>query len=738
MRLSTAIGRRQFIKASAELAGALVLGFYLPGNAEAGSSASVAEKFKPNAWLVIAPDDQITVFAEKPELGQGSRTYIPMMIAEELEADWSKIRVEQAPTIPSIYNGLRTGGSGGVVNSFDPMRRAGAQAREMLRTAAAEVWSVNRSDCHAHNGSVVHVPTQRRLTYGELAGTAAKLPPLGLDHVALKPVQDFQIIGTSVPRTDTPSKVDGSAKFGLDVRLPGMLYAVIARCPYFGGSLQAFDASAAKQIPGVKAIFGVPPLPRKFNTAGGIAIVADSSWRAIQARKQLKIRWNKGTRSETSEVLRQSLERATRGNASYVAVDRGNALDVLAKATTKLEATYESPFQAHATMEPMNTTVHVREEQIEVWSPTQFADEVQREIAHLSGLAADQVIVHMTLSGGSFGRRYQWDYAAEAWQVAKQVKAPVQLLWTREDDMQHDFYRPYNFQHLSAALDPEGKPVAWSTRVVTTPIAETNVYTGYDESPHALNDPAIVASLESYGADVAPYDISNFRLDYAPVMSPVPRSWWRSVSSSYTPFAKESFVDELAHFVGRDPLQFRLDLLASTSPDAARVRNVLHVAAEAAGWGQALPSRRGRGIASLAGDSCNAQVVEVSVDDDGTVHVLRVTSAVDCGLTINPDGVRAMTEGGINFALTAVLTGQITIKNSRVEQSNFHDYPVLRINESPEINVHIVRSSESPSGVGELGAKLAPPAVANAIFAATGVRIRRLPIEAALLRKVQS
>jgi isoquinoline 1-oxidoreductase beta subunit len=732
------IDRRQFIKRSTQLAGALVLGFYLPRNTEGASSASAAQRFTPNAWLVIASDDQITVFAEKPELGQGSRTYIPMMIAEELDADWSKIRVEQAPTIPAIYKGLRTGGSGGVVNSFDQMRQAGAQAREMLLTAAAKIWSVNRSDCHAENGSVVHVPTHRRLTYGELASTAAKLPPLGLDRVTLKPFQDFRVIGMSVPRTDTPSKVDGSARFGLDVRLPGMLYAVIVRCPYFGGSLQAFDASSAKQIPSVKAIFAVPPLPRKFNTAGGIAIVADSSWRAIQARKQLKIRWSQGTRSENSDSLRQSLERATRGDATYVAVDRGNALDILSEATKKLEATYESPFQAHATMEPMNTTVHVREKQIEVWSPTQFADEVQQEIAHLSGLPPHQVIVHMTLSGGSFGRRYQWDYAAEAWQVATRVKAPVQLLWTREDDIQHDFYRPYNFQHLSAALGPAGKPVAWSTRVVTTPIAETNVYTGYDESPQALKDPAIVASLESYGADVAPYEIPNFRLDYAPVMSPVPRSWWRSVSSSYTPFAKESFIDEMAHLLGRDPLQFRLDLLATNSPDAARVRNVLQVVAKAAGWGQPLPTRHGRGIASLAGDTCNAQVAEVSVDDDGTVHVLRFTSAVDCGLAINPDGVRAMTEGGINFALTAVLTGEITIKDGSVEQSNFHDYQVLRINDSPEIEVHIVHSLEPPSGVGELGAKLVAPALANAIFAATGVRIRRLPVDTALLQKVHS
>jgi isoquinoline 1-oxidoreductase beta subunit len=344
----------------------------------------------------------------------------------------------------------------------------------------------------------------------------------------------------------------------------------------------------------------------------------------------------------------------------------------------------------------------------------------------------------MTLSGGSFGRRYQWDYAAEAWQVAKEVKNPVQLLWTREDDMQHDFYRPYNYQRLCGGFDERGKVVAWSTRLVTTPISGSNLYSGFTESPETLNDPATVAALEWYGADVAPYSIPNFRLDYAPADSVVPRSWWRSVASSYTPFAKECFIDELAHAVGRDPLQFRMDLLVDKSPDAERVRGVLKLAADGAGWGTPLPKGRGRGLACRVGGSCSAQVAEVAVDDDGRVHVLRVVSAVDCGIAVNPDGVRAMTEGAINFALTAVLTGQITIKGGAVEQSNFHDYEVLRIKQAPEIEVYIVPSSEGPSGVGELGAMLVAPAVVNAVLAATGVRMRRLPLNPQLLKRSQS
>jgi isoquinoline 1-oxidoreductase subunit beta len=733
--------RREFLKTSAQTAAALILGFCLPARAQVREPASGGpfKVFQPNAWLRITADNQITILVEKPELGQGSRTYTPMMIAEELEVDWSTIHVEQAPTIPSIYQGLRTGGSGGVASTFTPMRQVGAQARVVLITAAAQQWKAKKRDCRAENGTVVHRPTNRRLSYGELVEAASELPLINPDAITLKQPKDFRFIGKPIPRTDVPSKVDGRATFGIDVRVPGMLFAVIARCPFFGGRLQSFDPSAAKTVPGVQAVFAVPPLPRYFNTAGGVAVVADSTWAAMQGCKALAPRWDKGPgESESTENLRQQVRQRAVAAPTFIALDRGDALDILADPVKKVEASYESPFQAHATMEPMNTTVHVRDHEIEVWSPTQFADEVQGEIAKLSGFPWDQVTVHMMLSGGSFGRRYQWDYAAEAWQVAKEMKQPVQLLWTREDDMQHDFYRPYNYQRLAGAFDAQGKLAAWSTRVVTTPIAGSNLYTGFPESPETLKDPATIAALEWYGGDVAPYSIPNFRLDYAPADSVVPRSWWRSVASSYTPFAKESFLDELASARGRDPFQFRMDLLTGTSPNTERLRRVLELVAEKAGWGKPLPKGHGRGIACRSGETCSAQVAEVSVDDGGTVQVLRVVAAVDCGIAVNPDGVRAMTEGAINFALTSVLTGEITIKDGAVEQSNFHDYQVLRISQAPDIEVHIVPSAEDPSGVGELGAMLVPPAVANAVFAATGVRVRRLPIDPQVLKRSQS
>jgi isoquinoline 1-oxidoreductase beta subunit len=729
--------RRKFLSAGLGLSSGLLLGFYLPvsGRARKPASDAAPKALVPNAWLRITADNRITLLAEKPELGQGAWTYSAMLVAEELEVDWTAIQVEQAPTQPSVYKGLHTAGSSGASTSFELLRNVGAQAREMLRAAAAARWTVSIQECVARNGAIVHTPSNRALTYGQLALLAAKLPEVAFGEPPLKRVSDFRVIGRDIPRVDLHSKITGSARFGIDVRVPTMLYAVIARCPHFGGKLESVDDSHARAVPGVRAVFPVPPLPRRYNTAGGVAVVADSTWGALQGRKALTIAWQKnvGT-SESTARLRRRVHRAVSAPSTFTPINRGDSFAAIDKAATTYHASYESPFQPHATMEPMNTTVHVRSEAIEVWSPTQFADEVQREISALSGLPIDKIVVHTTLSGGSFGRRYQWDYAAEAWQVANEVSQPVQLLWTREDDFQHDFYRPYNLQRLSAAFDAGNTLTAWHTHIVTTPIAGTNLYTNQIESPEKLKDPATVAALEWYGADVEPYSVPHHRIDYVPAESTVPRSWWRTVSSSYTAFAKECFVDELAHLRGRDPLEFRLDLLPQHDAQAQRVRRVLQLAADKAAWGESLPKGRGRGIACRYGDSVSAQVAEVAVSKEGSVRVLRVISAVDCGIAINPDGVRAMTEGAINFALTAVLFGQITIKDGRVEQSNFHDYRVLRLNEAPEIEVHIVPSREEPTGVGELGAMLIGPAVANAIFAATGIRVRRLPIDGNLLK----
>lgn len=738
------VNRREFLKNGAAAGGAaLMIGLYWPGRSCAqGSLDSKTKIFSPNAWVRITPDNQITVLIEKPEMGTGQRTVESMLLAEELEVDLSAIRIEQAPTIPDIYKSLSTGGSGGTRAGWDSVRKAGAQAREMLVRAAAEKWSADKKDCSAESGAVMHVPTGRSFRYGELVEMASKLPEISADAVSLKEAKDFRLIGKPMPRLDTPSKVDGTAGFGIDVRVPGMLFAVIARCPHFGGKLVSFDGAEAKQTPGVRAVFPVAPLGlldicsygvRNLNTAGGVAVVADSTWAAIQGRKALKLRWDKGPGgSETTDSLRHELERQAIAPPTYIAVDRGDASKALDKAAKRIEATYEMPFTPHATMEPMNTTAHVRDGEIELWTPTQWANVIQDEISTLSGLPKNKVIVHMTLSGGSFGRRAQWDYAAEAWQVAREVKKPVQLLWTREDDIQHDFYREYAYHRLSGGFDQQGKVAAWSHRLVCTPIRPVF------DSPESLLDPSHVAEVG--GAD-PPYSCPNVRVDFAPVHSVVPRAWWRSVESSFTAFGVECFIDELAHAAGRDPYEFRMSLLQEDGKtgeglDKRKFRRVLQLAAEKSDWGKPLPPGWGRGIAChWSFGSYIAHVAEVSLENDGNLLVRRVVTAVDCGTAVNLDGVRAMAEGAVNFALTPVLGGEITIKDGAVEQSNFHDCQVLRIPQSPIIEVHIVPSTEPPQGMGEPGVPPLAPAVANAVFAATGVRVRRLPIDPRLLNK---
>jgi len=739
------MARREFLKATAKGSVALILGFYLPMQ---GAAQDVPDHqgFRPNAWIRITSDSQITVLTEIPEMGQGARTVDTMMLADELEADWSKIRVEQAPVIPETYKNLHTGGSGGTGTAWDYMRKVGAQAREILLIAAAQQWGVEKKDCRAESSTVVHGPSGRRVSYGELVETASRLPAIKADGIALKPPSNFRFIGKPVPRVDLPSKVDDSAMFGIDVRVPEMLFAVVARCPHFGGKLKSFDATVAKAVPGVRAVFPiaplgfVPKLGRRINTAGGVAVVAESTWSAMQGRRALKISWDKGPNgSETTGVLSKQLKAQAAAPPSFVAVNRGDALKVLEQNAKNIEAHYELPFQAHATMEPMNTTIHVRKDAIEVWSPTQIGGRLQEEIALLSGLSAQQVIVHMTLCGGSFGRRYQWDYAAEAWQVAKEMKDPVQLLWTREDDLQHDFYLQYSYHRLSGGLDAQNNIVAWSHRVFSTPIRAVF------DAPEKLNDPKHVASQELSGADVLPYAALNFRLDYTPVHSGVPRAWWRSVGHSFNAFVTECFIDELAHAAGRDPYEFRMNLLREDRKlswvmwddpplETRRFRAVLQLAAEKSAWGSPLAKGHGRGIACCCSfGSYLAHVVEVSVEPDGRVRVRRVVSAVDCGTAVNPDGVRAMTEGAVNYALTPVLSGEITIKDGAAEQSNFDGYQVLRMRDAPDIEVHIIASNEDPGGMGETGVPPLAPAVANAIFAATGKRIRRLPIDPASL-----
>ncbi|HXX17270.1 MAG TPA: xanthine dehydrogenase family protein molybdopterin-binding subunit [Candidatus Eremiobacteraceae bacterium] len=736
--------RRSFIATGSAAGAALVLGFYI--RHERGLHEAEAQAFRPSAWIRISPDDTITVLVEIPEMGQGPRTVDTMMLADELEADVSKIRVEQAPVIPSTYKNLSTGGSGGTQDAWGYMRKVGAQAREMLIAAAAQQWQVAKQECRAENSTVIHGPSGRQLSYGALVGTASKLPVPKGEDIPLKQPKDYRLIGKAMARVDVPAKVNGSAAFGIDVRVPDMLFAVIARCPHFGGKLQSFDPSAARSTPGVRAVFEVPPIgfhPNfgvNLNVAGGVAVVADSTWAAMQGRKALKITWDKGPHAgESTESIRQKMLAGATAEPTVVWVNQGDAIGTLQKSKRKIEATYEMPFQAHATMEPMNTTVHVHRGGIEIWSPTQIGDIFQREVAALAGIRPEKATVHMMYCGGSFGRRYQWDYVAEAWQIAKEVKRPVQLLWTREDDMQHDFYRPYSFHRLAGALDDQGNILTWSHRIVSTPIRPV-----FDR-PEELT-PEHIASQERGSADVLPYGARNFRVDFFPVESAVPRAWWRSVSDSFNGVAVECFVDELAHAAHKDPYEFRLHLVREdrkVAPahktddpalDTRRFREVLKLAAQKSSWGKPMPAGYGRGIACrYTFGSYIAHVAEVSVDNDGNVQVHRVVCAVDPGIAVNPDGIRAMVEGGTNFALTPVLQGEITIKDASVEQSNFDGYQVLRMNYAPEIEVHVVPSGAEMGGMGETAVSGTAPAVANAVFAATGKRVRRLPIDPAFL-----
>ena len=721
--------RRAFLKTGAAGGAALVVGFRFSVDALAqeGQQKKKANPF--DAWIHIDTNGTVTLITAKSEMGQGALTALPMILAEELEVDWNGVRVEQAPTDPSIYD-HGTGGSGSVAGSWLPLRQAGAAAREMLIRAAATAWNVEPATCRAEKGFIVHGPRRRRLGYGELVEAASKLPVPDFNKVPLKNPDDFHIVGQPIARTDIPSKVDGSARFGIDVRVPGLLYAVVARCPTFGGKPVRFDAAKAKAIAGVRHVVEIPAVGAGAHTAGGIAVVADSTWAAMQGRKALQIEWDHGPHAgESSQTLRQASETIA-AQPGKVVRNEGDAAATLAGPGQRLDAVYELPFQAHATMEPMNCTVDIRADRAEAWSPTQAPDWTRSAIAQVTGLPPPSINVHTTLMGGGFGRRYQADFVVEAAQVGKAVGSPVQLLWTREDDMQHDFYRPFAYHRLSGAVDAKGNAIAWHHRIVSTSIRS------FWDPPDRVKPEA----SEIGGAVDLAYAVPNLRVEYAPVPSGVPVAWWRSVEASLNAFVVEGFIDELAAAAKADPLAFRQRLLAEprmikqppdseSTLDTRRFKGVLDLAATKAGWGNPLPAGRGRGIAcAFSFDSYVAEVAEVSVDKAGLPHVHRVVCAVDCGRVVHPDGVRAQVESAVVYGLSAALKGAITIASGRAEQSNFHDFEVMRIQEMPAVEVHLVPSTERPTGIGEPGLPPAAPAVANAIFAATGKRLRRLPI----------
>jgi isoquinoline 1-oxidoreductase beta subunit len=730
MTTSLLLERRAFLKVGAAAGTGLLVGFHLPAFA---GSAEDQEKKNPNplnAWVHITPDNHVSLILGKSEMGQGIMTALPMILAEELSLDWGKITIQQAPTNPAIYE-HGTGGSGSVAGSWLPLRRAGAAAREMLISAAAQRWNVNRDTCKAQDGGVLHGARKSFLTYGELAEDAAKLPIPDFSTVPLKNSADFTIVGHDKRRYESSAKATGKAVFGIDSHPAGIQYAVIARCPVFGGKVKSFDAAKAKSIPGVKDVIAIDAVGEGAFTAGGVAVLADNSWAAIEGRKALEITWDEGPHAaESTEGLhKQFLDNAAK--PGKVIRNDGDADAAIVGATKKVEATYEFPFAAHATMEPMNCTVHIRPDGAEAWVPTQAPQWAQDIIVGISKLPRESVIVHTTLMGGGFGRRYMGDFVMEAAQIAKITAKPVQVLWTREDDMQHDFYRPSSYHKLSGAIDANGNLAAWKHFQTSTSI----------DAMWSKNGKEHPENSEFATALFIPYQTPNFRVEYTLAESGVPRAWWRSVEHSSSGFIVECFVDELAAAAGADPYEFRMKLIGGdrkipdfTNPkegkplDTARLKNVLKLAAEKGDWSKPLPQGVGRGIAAyFSFESYTAAVAEVSVKD-GAVKVLRLCYAVDCGRPINPEGVRAQVESAAIYGLSASLHDAITIKGGRVEQSNFNDYQMPRIADTPRTEVHVVMSKEEPTGIGEPGLPVVTASVCNAIYALTKKRIRRLPI----------
>jgi isoquinoline 1-oxidoreductase beta subunit len=723
--------RRSFLKTSTFAGAGLVLGFELPPSI-AGEGP---EAFEPNAYIAITPDNVVRLWITRSEMGQGVRTTLPMMLAEELEAGWSQIRYEQA--MPGgRFKGirLRTSGSGSTVGTYNALRKAGATAREMLIAAAAARWSVHASSCRADQGTVVHPATGRKLTYGELATAAARqrVP----EEPPLKHSKDFRIIGKPLNRIDGRSIVTGQAVYGIDVHVPGMLYAIMARCPFVGGKVASFDATKALAVPGVRHV-----VPVKTGIATGVAVVADYTWAAMKGRDALKVEWDHGPNADfdSAHFLTQMQDQLARQQEGYFVRDDGDAGKALGSAAKKLEATYEFPFQAHAPLETMNCVADVRKDFCEIWAPTQCPEVAQSETAKMLGLPHDSVKVHITLLGGGFGRRLFADYVPEAVEVSRAIGKPVQMLWTRSDDMRCGFFHPPDVEHIAGGLDANGRPVAWVQRSVGSNLSMFGFPT--EEQKKKLR--FYFDDGSPWGSFDNPYNFPNLRADFIPLDSPVPTGPWRAVEYPPTVFARESFLDEMAHAAGQDPLEFRLHLLepgdvlkiGDSKIDRSRLIRVLQVVAEKSEWKRPLAPTNdrqwGRGIACnvYAEDCFIAQVAEVSVGRQfRDIRVHRIVCAADCGIVVNPLGLEGQAESGITWGLSATLHGKMDFRNGAAVQENFQDFEVIRMDEAPEIETHIVVTDHPPGGFGETAVPPVAPAVANAIFAATGIRIRSLPI----------
>ncbi len=716
--------RREFIRVAAAAGGGLGIALMLDGCAEAPPPAP-SGAFAPNAWIRLGTDGRLTVMVDRSEMGQGVSTSLPMLVAEELDADWSKVAYEFAPANEAYFNPLikaqLTGGSTAIVAAWTPLRRAGATARAMLIAAAAKQWGVPAGECRTDAGQVIHAASNRRADYGSLAALAATMPvPRAVE---LKQPSDFRLIGKSIPRLDLGEKVQGKAVFGIDARPTGALVAVVARCPVFGGRIKNVDGSAARAVAGVKDVVQI---------SSGVAVVADTFWAAKRGRGALKLEWDEGAGASLDDAaIRRELERliAEGGRRGRTV----GSVDTAAPAKT-VEARYEVPYLAHATMEPMNCTADVRSDGVTIWASTQFqagpsyfaGGGARGVAASIAGVSASKVKVVTTHLGGGFGRRSELDVIREATEISKAAKAPVQLVWTREDDIQHDCYRPAALHSLVGGLDANGAVVSWRHRIACQSIIAKFIPGAVPEWATRLAGPLKggVDSNAIEGAQEIPYAIPNLDVWYARAKLAVPVGFWRSVGHSHTAFVIESFVDELALAANSDPVDFRRRLLGN----APRHRAVLDLAADKASWTVPPPAGRFRGVALHESfGSFVAEVAEVSVEPAG-VRVHRVVCAIDCGQVVNPDTVIAQMESGIVYGLSAVLKGRVSINRGRVVQSNFHDYPVLRMNEMPVIEVHLVPSQEPPGGAGEPGTPPIAAAVANAVSRATGTRVRRLPI----------
>lgn len=703
MSTNLKLGRRGFLQAGAAAAGGLLIGFYIPERSEllAQGPRGGGAALTPNAFIHIGADDVVTLTVHKPENGQGTETSIAMLLAEDLECDWKKVKTEFAPINPDFYGGAMQGtfGSQAVRTSWTPMRRTGAAVRDMLIQAAATKWGVDKSMCRAENSTIVNTATNARLTYGSLADAAAKLPVPA--NPTLKNPSQFRLLGKPMKRRDAAAKSSGKAQYAIDVKLPGMLYAVVQRSPVIGGKVASFDAAKAKAVPGVKHVIQIPE---------GIAVVGDNTYAATEGRKALDVKWNDGANANlTSAIIRQKMADLM-SKPGGVAKTAGTGEASVASAVKKIEAVYEAPYLAHAPMEPHTCVADVKANSCELWIGTQIPGLAHADAVKTSGLTADKVKVHTTYMGGGFGSRAGGAYVTESVGISKALGVPVKLIYTREDDLHHDHFRPAAYARMAAGLDAQGWPVAFTSRISASSFA--GMSNGVDREGVA----GVADNL---------YAIPNVLVDYHEPGIDIPTNYWRSVGHSQNTFFMEGFIDEMAAAGGKDPVELRRKLLSA--PGASRLLGVLNLAADKADWGKPLPAGRFRGVAVVeCFGSFNAQVAEVSVTA-GKVRVHRVVTAVDCGMVVNPAGIVQQQQSAIVYGLSAALRGAITINQGRVEQNNFDKYEPLRMDEMPMVEVYIMPSTEASGGMGEVGTPAIAPAVANAIFAATGKRVRQLP-----------